>query len=250
MSRTILITGASSGIGKALASHYATAGNRLVLWGRNKERLAEVARSCAQSAGHVESEAFDLSAPEGDFEGKLSSLDNRAPVELAIFNAGIGGSLPRDALTQSPAATREMVDVNLTIPIIGANILAPRMAARGHGQIVFLGSIAGNFPLPMAPAYAASKAALALFAEALRLRVMRSGVCVTLVAPGFVDTPMSQALKEPRPFLISAESSARIIANGIERRRREVVLPWQFAALRRAASFVPRALIRSVLARI
>jgi len=247
--QTVLITGASSGIGKALAEVYARPGNQLILWGRNQERLEEVAKNCRTRGSPVESDSFDISDLDA-LEQKLVASDAQLPIDLAIFNAGIGGSLSRDCLTQSPEATRNMIAVNLAAPLVGANLLAARMARRRNGHIVFVGSIAGNFPLPMAPAYSATKAGVALFAEALRLRLERYGVRVTLVAPGFVDTPMSQALNEPTPFLISSDTAAGIIAKAIDRGAGEIVLPWQFAVLLRAASFMPRSIIRAVLARV
>lgn len=245
--RNILITGASSGIGAALACVYARAENNLILWGRHEVRLEETIRSCAEAA-EVEKDIFDLSDIEMCMQ-KLAALDARRPLDIAIFNAGLGGSLTKEAVTQSPSATRHMIDVNLTVPLVSANLIAERMAARGKGHIVFVGSVAGAFPLPMAPAYAATKAGLALFAEALRLKLEPRGVSVTLVVPGFIDTPMSQSLREPRPFLISAEKAARIIARAIDRRARRIVLPWPFAVVLAVGTILPRSLARVILAR-
>ncbi len=142
-----------------------------------------------------------------------------------------------------------MGHVNFISPLVSANLLAVKMAARGQGHIVFIGSIAESFPLPMAPTYAATKAGLALFSEALRLRLKGSGVAVSLVSPGFVDTPMSRSLDEPRPFLISADKAASIIHAKLERQARRIVVPWQFAVIRGVAVWLPRGLIRAVLSR-
>jgi len=187
---------------------------------------------------------------EGHEDGLVRTADSHHPFDLAIFNAGIGGSLPDDRAAQDAHAAEKMASVNFTAPVVGANLLAERMAKRGRGRIVLVGSVAESFPLPMAPLYAGTKAGLALFAEALGLRLAIYGVGVTLVSPGFVDTPMSQSLKEPRPFLISADAVAAIIARRIERGARHIVVPWQFAVIRAAAGFVPRAMIRAVLSRL
>ena len=244
--KTILITGASSGIGAALARAYAAPGNRLVLWGRNEERLNATAEECRARGALPETACFDL-AEINQLVEHLEAADTQSPFDLAIFNAGLGGSLPSDRVAQDADATERMVSVNFTAPVVGANLLAERMAKRGRGRIVFVGSVAGSFPLPMAPLYAGTKAGLALFAEALGLRLAKYGVGVTLVSPGFVDTPMSQSLDEPRPFLIGADAAAAIIARRIERGARRIVVPWQFAVIRAAAGFVPRAIIRAVL---
>ena len=247
--KTILITGASSGIGAALARVYAAPGNRLVLWGRNEERLNATAKQCGMRGAAVETACFDIADLSQIIE-KLEAADTRNPFDLVVFNAGLGGSIPPDRAAQDVHAAERMASVNFTAPVVGANLLAERMAKRRHGRIVFIGSVAASFPLPMAPVYAGTKAGLSLFAEALGLRLAKYGVRVTLVSPGFVDTPMSQSLKEPRPFLISADAAAAIIARKVERGARRIVVPWQFAVIRAAAGFVPRAIIRAVLSRL
>jgi short-subunit dehydrogenase len=247
--KTILITGASSGIGAALARTYAAPGNRLILWGRNEERLNATAEQCRARGAALETACFDLA----DFRRlveKLEEADLHNPFDLAIFNAGLGGSLPHDCAAQDVSAAERMASVNFTAPVVGANLIAARMAKRGRGQIVLFGSIAERLPLPMAPVYAGTKAGLALFAEALGLRLAKYGVGVTLVSPGFVDTPMSRSLKEPRPFLIGADAAAAIIAGKIERGARRIVVPWQFVVIRAIAGLVPRGVVRAVLSRL
>jgi short-subunit dehydrogenase len=247
--KTILITGASSGIGAALARAYAAPGHSLVLWGRNEERLNATAEQCRARGAAIETACFDL-AEFGQLIERLGAADLRNPLDLAIFNAGLGGTLPRDCAAQDAGAAERMASVNFTAPVIGANLLAERMAKRGRGQIVLLGSIAESFPLPMAPVYAGTKAGIALFAEALGLRLAKHGVGVTLVSPGFVDTPMSRGLKEPRPFLIGADAAAAIIARKLERDTRRIVVPWQFAVIRTAAKLVPRVVVRAILSQL
>lgn len=247
--KTILITGASSGIGAALARAYAVPGNRLMLWGRNEERLNALAEQCRARGAELEIVRFDLA----DFSQLLDNLgasDTRNPIDLAIFNAGLGGSLPRDRVAQDVHAAQRMVNVNFTAPVLGANLLAERMAKRGQGRIVFVGSVAASFPLPMAPVYAGTKAGLALFAEAFQLRLEKYGVDVTLVSPGFVDTPMSRSLSEPRPFLIGADAAAAIITRKIERGARHIVVPWQFAVIRALVNMVPGVIMRAVLTQL
>jgi len=247
--KTILITGASSGIGAALARAYAAPGNSLVLWARNEERLNATAEQCRIRGAAVETACFDLAEFNRLIEN-LRAADTRNPFDLAIFNAGLGGSLSRGDAAQDVAAAERMAAVNFTAPVIGANLLGERMAQRQAGHIVLVGSIAGSFPLPMAPVYAGTKAGLAMFAEALGLRLAKYRVRVTQISPGFVDTPMSRGLDEPRPFLIGADRAAANIAKKIERGARDIVVPWQFAVIRAVAKLTPRIAIRAALTQI
>lgn len=247
--KTILITGASSGIGQALALAFAGPESMLVLWGRNQERLDHTAAACRKLGSNTQTAAFDLSDTDQLLDN-LEQADAGLSIDLAIFNAGIGGSISPERTAQESRAAYQMASVNFTAPVIAANVLAEHMAERSRGQIVFLGSIASSYPLPMAPLYSGSKAGLARFAEAFRLRVSRHGIAVTLVEPGFIDTPMSRQLKEPRPFLISAEKAAKIIKRGILRGQRHIIVPWQFAVIRILTAIIPRVIIRAVLAAV
>jgi len=245
----ILITGASSGIGAALANAYSMPGNHLVLCGRNRERLAASAEHCRAHGALVEEACFDITRFD-QMVAALKTADEQNPIDIAILNAGLGGSVPRQRAAQDVAGTIAMSAVNFTAPLVAANLLAQRMAERGAGRIVLMGSVAGFFPLPMAPAYSATKAGLARFADALRLRLAHTGVGVTLVSPGFIDTPMSQGLKQPRPFLMAPDKAAAIIARQIARGARHLIVPWQFAMVYGAAKLIPAALIRAALQRL
>jgi short-subunit dehydrogenase len=242
-SKTILITGASGGLGAALACAHARAGTRLVLWGRDTARLESTARACRELGAEARLDAFDL-RDTGALEARLAAL---GAVDLAIFNAGLGGSVPADAVAEPDPASTALV--NFVAPVLGGNRVAEAMARAGGGRIVLVSSIAESYPLPMAPTYAASKAGLAMFAEALRLRLAGHGVKVTLVSPGFIDTPMSRQLREPKPWLMPADTAARIIAARIARGDERIVVPWQFRVLRALTGFLPRALVRQVLSR-
>jgi short-subunit dehydrogenase len=247
--QTILITGASGGIGSALARHYARPGVTLLLWGRDASRLEETAAACRARGAHCTVDSFDL-RDCGAQLARLSAADAATPIDIAIFNAGLGGTAPDDAPAESPEASRAVAEVNFLAPVTGANALAAAMASRGLGQIVLIGSIAESFPLPMAPTYAATKAGLRMFAEALGIRLARHGVSVTLVSPGFIDTAMSRQVTEPKPFLMSADKAAAIIARGIATRARTIVLPWQFRVIRALTGLLPRAVLRRVLSRV
>ncbi len=234
----ILITGASSGIGAAVAMRYAAPGVRLSLWGRDTARLAAVAAQAREAGASVGTIAVDLADAAGAAL-LAEAADDADPFDVAILAAGRGGVRKAGQLTEDAGEVALITAVNLAAPAAMATALAARMAARGGGRIALIGSTAGFFPLPQAPAYSASKAGLAVFASALRLGVEPRGVSVTLVSPGFVDTPMSQGLRTAKPFLISADKAAILIIAAVQRRMRHVILPWPFALLPLISYLVP-----------
>ena len=244
--KTILITGASSGIGAALARAYAANGVTLLLWGRDEMRLETIAAECRGRGALVTTQMFDLR----DVAGFAGLLAVAPALDIAIFNAGLGGSAPADVFAETPEAAQALAEVNFTAPVVGANVIAGAMAARGRGHNVLVGSITESFPLPMAPTYAATKAGLKMFAEALGLRMARHGVKVTLVSPGFIDTPMSRQVVEPKPFLMTADAAAAIIVRKIDAGARTIVVPWQFGVIRGFANLLPRTLLRRILSRV
>lgn len=246
--KTILITGASSGIGAALACEEARAGVTLLLWGRNAARLEDVAAQCRARGADARTETFDLTDTAG-LPGKLAAADAATPIDLAIFNAGLGGTAPDDAAAEVPETARAIAEVNFVAPVVGANLIAEAMARRGGGQIVLIGSISESYPLPMAPTYAATKAGLRMFAEALRLRLAKHHVRVSLVSPGFIDTPMSRKVTDPKPFLMTADKAARAISRRVAAGAATIVVPWQFRVIRAATDLLPRPLLRWVLSR-
>ena len=251
--KIILITGASSGIGAALArAHagaYAEAGVTLLLWGRNESRLNETAQQCRALGAAALTQSFDLRDAPG-FVARLSATDAQMPIDLAIFNAGLGGTVAKEDFAEAPETAQAIAEVNFVAPVAGASALAGAMAKRGAGHIVLVGSISESYPLPMAPTYAASKAGLRLFAEALGLRMKRFGVAVSLVSPGFIDTPMSRKVIEPKPFLMDADKAARIIARDIALGARVIVVPWQIRVMRAFTDLLPRVVVRWVMSRV
>lgn len=246
--KTILITGASSGIGAALARAHARAGVTFLLWGRDETRLSQTAAQCRALGAVASIQSFDLRDVAG-FVTRLAAADAATPIDLAIFNAGLGGTAPNDAFAEAPEIAQAIAEVNFVAPVAGANAIAAGMARRGAGQIVLIGSISESYPLPMAPTYAGSKAGLRMFAEALGLRLKKHGVVVSLVSPGFIDTPMSRKVAEPKPFLMDADKAARVITRKIGARARVIVVPWQFIVMRAFTDLLPRALVRWVMSR-
>ncbi|MGO3517444.1 MAG: SDR family NAD(P)-dependent oxidoreductase [Acetobacter cibinongensis] len=244
--RSILITGATGGIGAELAKRYARPGRTLVLWGRNAERLTQVATLCCARGATVITRQIDLTDGQVALDALLED-DTRASLDLLILGAGLSDIKPANATTEDPKKVLQLALVNYTLPVTLATAAAQRMISRGQGKIVFIGSVAGFYELPFAASYSSSKSGLACFAEAARLDWGRHNVKVTLIVPGFVDTPMSQRLKGARPFLVSAGSAARQIMQAVAIGQAEYVFPWQFRVLRIAERLVPLFLRKRIL---
>lgn len=226
----ILITGATGALGGALARQLAKPDAHLLLWGRNAERLSAITAECAVAGAAVSSKQVELT----DLPGALAALaeeEAAGPVDRALLVAGQGDSVLPGDLIESAEQVARLATVNFTAPAALASELAQRMAGRGQGQILLVGSAAGFHALPQAPAYSASKAGLARFAEALRIAVEPHGVKVTLASPGFIDwaeggRPM------PRGLMLPLEVAARRILAAFNAGQTHAIIPRRFALLR------------------
>ena len=222
--RSILITGASSGIGRALAIEFARPDVRLVLIGRDATRLGEAAAACRASGAQVETGIIDVRdrAAMHDF---IRATDARAPLDLVVANAGISTGLPAGALAEDPEAVRGIVAINLLGAFNTVEPIIEPMGARGRGAIALTGSIAAIRGLPYSPSYCATKAAVHLYAESLRGALARKGVAVSLIVPGFVHTPLNEKLVSAKPLAMTDERAARIIKRGLDRRKAVIAFP-------------------------
>lgn len=246
---TVLITGASSGIGAELARFYARSGRRLVLWGRDPARLEQVARDCRTMGATVATRELNLADGAAAIVA-FREDDDAHPVDLLILAAGLGDMRQKAALTERAETVLELGLVNFATPAALATAGAERMVPRRRGHIVLLGSVAAFHALPFAPGYSGSKAGLLRFAEALRNGLLGHGVGVTLVSPGFVDTPMSRRVRSTKPFLQSAPQAARLIARAVEEERPHLIFPRIFAGLRVLDIVLPRRIRDFVLRRL
>ena len=246
--RHVVITGAGSGIGAALARHYAKGGTRLSLMGRNAARLDLIAMECRDRGAKVTIHAGDVTSSE-EMAAWLGSCDDDLGVDLVIANAGIGGDLVLAGPSgESLARAGLILDTNIKGVVNSISPLLPRMVARRHGAIVIIGSLAGLIALAESPVYCASKAAVRLYGLSLHRLLKPKGITVSVASPGFVDTPMSASLQRPLPFLWTAERAARHIAAGTAKGKREIIFPWQLALAARLARLLPQSWVDRILA--
>ncbi len=223
-----LITGASSGLGAALALEYAAPDTTLFLSGRDVARLSAVAEKAREKGAKVLAQAIDVTDQKAMKEW-IEACDTAAPLDLVIANAGISAGTGKGEETEAQAAAIFSTNVsgvlNTLFPVL------PLMKARRRGQIAIMASLAGFRGLPGAPAYCASKAAARVYGEALRAEMASCGVGVSVICPGFVKTPMTEANGFDMPFLMEAEEAARIIRRGLFRNKARITFPWPMAAL-------------------
>lgn len=226
--RVIAITGASGGLGQALVGCYAAPGLRLLLCGRDAARLGTVAQQATRAGAEVEILTASLVEPVA-FAAALAAFDARFPIDLLIANAGVKTANSRGV--EDAAQLQRVIAVNLTGTILSVQAVLPGMRARGAGQIALLSSLAARSPHPDLLSYSATKAAVEAYAIALRRSLDGSGVGVSLVLPGFVDTPMTHRHKGAIPFLMSAPAAARRIKAGLDSGRRTIAFPRRLALL-------------------
>ena len=245
--RSILITGASSGIGRALAVQYARPGVRLFLSGRDPARLAEAHAACAARGSEVLAESVNADDRTA-MNAWIERADGIAPLDLVIANAGIsagtGGGGENEDQTRAIFAINIDGVVNTVWPAIRA------MRRRGAGQIAIVSSLAGYRGLPGAPAYGASKAAVKAWGEGLRGWLASEGITVSVICPGFVTTRMTAKNRFPMPFLMDADRAARIVADGLARNRARISFPWPLALVTWLFAALPPAWTDPLLSRL
>lgn len=247
--RALFLTGASGGIGRELALLHAAPGRTLVLWGRSAARLAETAEACRARGAEVRTRTVDLT----DGTQAIAAFreeDSATPFDTVILCAGLSDMKRANQKTEQAEMVLALGLVNYATPAALTMAAADRMQQRGGGAIALIGSVAAFHDLPFAAGYGGSKAGLARFASSARIALAPLGVRLTLVAPGFVDTAMSQRLIGPRPFLVTPATAARQIVRAIAENRAELVFPWPFSVLRIIDRLTPRPVRESLMRRI
>lgn len=220
--KTIIITGASSGLGSALARQYASPHTRLFLFGRSQSRLKEIASICKTYQAEVVTIISDVRNKELT-RSQIEEICEKYKVSILIACAGVSAG------TLNKPETSKQVDIIFDTNINGnLNTIMPAipfMVKNKAGTIVLISSMAGLLGLASAPSYSASKAAIKVFGDALRSYLKQFQVKVCVVIPGYIDTPMTTVNNFPMPFKISAAQAAKIIIQGIEANKGIIVFP-------------------------
>ena len=239
MPKKILITGASSGIGRALAYELADRGHDLALTARRLETLEEI-RDDLQArhpSARIVIHALDVAAYQTVPEVVASCIDELGGLDILIANAGIG--LGEKVGKGRFAEARRTIETNLIGAMATVDAAVEYYLEQGHGHIVGVASVTAFLGMPRMASYGASKAGLALYLESLRAEVHRKNIHVTVLNPGYIDTPLNDMLKS-RPFLISAEKGAALMAGMIDRRVKKSTVPvWPWSILERVMRMLP-----------
>jgi short-subunit dehydrogenase len=235
--RSIVITGATRGLGRALALRYAREGIRLGLLGRDSQALDEAAEACRARGAIVETGLIDVRdcAALSDW---MEAFDKTAPIDLLIVNAGVFSGHGRDQ-PESAQEIRDIISVNLDGAISTVGAALPMFRARKRGHLALIGSLAALYPLADAPAYSASKAGLMSYGEALREWLAADNIAVSLVYPGHIETAQVANHIGALPLLMSPEQAAGIIVRGLDRQRPVIAFPSRLVWLIRLSRIVP-----------
>ena len=245
--QSVLITGASSGIGAALADAHAGPGIRLVLTGRNGARLEAVAVRCRDQGAEVIGRVVDV-ADRPAMDGLIGELDATRPFDLVYANAGIGPSTSEGGgRADDEAVIRRVFAVNLDGVLNTVLPVAALMKARRRGQIALVSSLAAYTPLPGIAGYAATKAAVKSFGEGLRMELRPHGVGVTVICPGYVKSRLTANGPSVMPFVLEADAAASLIKRRLTRDPTIIAFPWPLHALTWMIGTLPAALRQPLL---
>lgn len=241
--KTIIITGASSGLGRALAINYANANNKLFLFARSKERLQETVEMCTQNGADVNAIIADVTDSNA-MKNHLDDIANKHGVDVVIACAGVSaGTLDgpeRTLQVNKIFATNINGVINTVMPLV------PHMIRKKSGNIAIVSSMAGFLGLSSAPSYSASKGAARLFSDALGGYLREHNVHVSTIIPGYISTPMTEVNNFPMPFKTSADKAAQKIINGIAKNKGVIAFPLIMYYSLRLAGLIPAGIMRYI----
>ena len=220
---SIVITGASSGIGEALALDYAAPGIALALSGRDAQRLDAIAAACRAKGATVDAGRIDV-VDRGALAAWLTTFDDAHPVDLVIANAGISIDKDNSSLDDF-SIVRKTFDVNVGGVLNTMEPMVARMMARKRGQIAVVSSLAGFVGLPYSASYNASKAAVRVWGESIRYVLKKSGIGVSVICPGFVVSRMTAQAPFKMPFLMTSARASKIIRSGLAHNKARIAFP-------------------------
>jgi short-subunit dehydrogenase len=236
--KVVLITGASSGIGRGLALELARRGARLGLLARRAELLKEIAvEAGAEAASNVLLLPADVEDAEAMAEAGKLLASTFGHIDILIANAGTG--VTNSGTEFDAAKLSAVMNINVNGAANSVAAVLPGMLSRGTGQLVVISSLAAYRGLPKSAAYCASKAAVSAMFESLRLDLGPRGIDVTIIHPGFIRTPLTAGRKARLPWLMEVDEAVNKILGAIERRRKSYAFPWQLATLVRLGMIMP-----------
>ncbi|HEX4901014.1 MAG TPA: SDR family NAD(P)-dependent oxidoreductase [Pyrinomonadaceae bacterium] len=235
--KTVMITGASSGIGRGLALELSKRGAKLGLVARRADKLAELTREIETANGKAIALPADVMDAASLATAATQLRTTFGPIDVLIANAGVGATVDGAELKGSTVAG--VINVNVLGAANSVEAVVPEMVKRGSGQLVVISSLAAYRGLPKSAAYCASKAAVSAFFESLRLDLQPRGIDVTIIHPGFIKTPLTAGRHAQMPFLMELEDAVAEIISAIEKRKKSYAFPWQLATIVRAGMIMP-----------
>lgn len=238
--KVVLVTGASSGIGHALALELGRRGARVGLLARREEALIALAGEIERAGGRALALKADVRDAEEVKRAAGRVREQWGHVDVLVANAGMSTTTAGTDLNAGEAG--EVITINVIGVVNSVAAVLPQMIERGEGHLVAISSLAAFRGLPKSAAYSASKAAVSTFFESLRVDLVGSGVDVTIIHPGFIRTPMTAGRKKKLPFLLEVEEAVRLILRAVERRARTYAFPWQLAGIVRLLRHAPNVL--------
>jgi short-subunit dehydrogenase len=235
--KVVLITGASSGIGRALALELGRRGARLGLTARRAEELLRLSEEVERAGGEALALPADVRDPAAMEAAAAKVRERWGRVDVLVANAGMSSTTAGTRLNAGEVG--DVISINVLGVVNSVAAVLPAMIERGAGHLVAISSLASYRGMPKSGAYSASKAAVSTFFESLRVDLRRSNIDVTTIHPGFVRTPMTAGRKRKLPFLLEPEDAACRIIRAVERRARTYAFPWQLASLVRVIRHIP-----------
>jgi short-subunit dehydrogenase len=246
--RIVLITGASSGIGRGLAVELARRGARVGLLARRADVLTDLVTEIEHSGG----KALALPADVRDVGAVRSAADRLrsefGPIDVLIANAGVAGKTT-DIAAMMPEDVKNVLEINVIGCVNSVAAVLPEMVARGEGQLVAISSLSAYRGLPKSAAYCSSKAAVSAFFESVRVDLRGRGVDVTIIHPGFIKTPLTSGRKAKLPFLMELDDAVQKMIRAIEKKRKSYAFPWQLASIVRAVMIMPASMYDRIASR-
>ena len=245
--KVVMITGASSGIGRGLALEIASRGGQLALLARREDLLKEIVDEASKRDVHAIAATADVRDAKAVREAADQFRKELGPIDILIANAGIGTSDHATRLTPEHAAN--VIGINTLGAVNSVAAVLPEMVERKQGRLVAISSLAAYRGLAKSAAYCASKAALSAYFESLRIDLRHTGVGVTIIHPGFIKTDLTSGREAKMPYLMELEDGVKKIVSAIEKEKKTYAFPWQLATIVRAGRLMPVAMYDWIAAR-